>query len=62
MNYTVEQTHFDAARPFSVVATFRRFNRVIARYETREQAMRRAADMNRRSIHSRIISERRGAK
>jgi hypothetical protein len=44
--YEVQKTTFDAARPFAVVATFRSFNRVIARYETEQQAKRRARDLN----------------
>ncbi len=38
----------DASRPFAVVATFRSFNRVIARYSDKQAAERRARDMNRK--------------
>lgn len=48
--YEVQKMTFDAARPFAVVATFRSFNKVIARYETKEQAQRRACDMNRKHV------------
>jgi hypothetical protein len=45
-NYEVYKSNYDASRPYSVVATFRSFNNVIARYSTKEQANRRARDMN----------------
>lgn len=45
--YEVQKMDFDAARPYAVVATFRRFNRVIARYEDKAKAVRRARDLNR---------------
>jgi hypothetical protein len=48
-NYEVQKMTFDAARPWAVVATFRRFNKVVARYESKEQAERRARDLNRHS-------------
>ena len=44
--YEVTKTDFDAARPYTVVATFRTFNRVVGRYETETQAKRRARDLN----------------
>lgn len=40
--YIVKPQSFDAARPFAVMATFRTFNRVIGRYETKKQAQNRA--------------------
>lgn len=45
--YLVQKMTFDATRPYAVVATFRTFNRVVARYSTEEQAKRRARDLNR---------------
>lgn len=47
--YEVQKMTFDAARPFAVIATFRRFNRVIERYSDEASARRRARDMNRKS-------------
>jgi hypothetical protein len=47
-HYVVEQRAYDASRPYAVVATFRSFNQVIARYAERANAQRRARDMNRR--------------
>lgn len=44
--YEVQHSKFDAARPFAVVATFRTFNKVVGRYETEEQAKRRARLLN----------------
>lgn len=46
MNYEVQKSDYDATRPYAVVATFRHFNKIINRYETIEQAKRRARDMN----------------
>lgn len=46
--FVVVESNYDAARPYAVVATFRRFNRVIARYADEAQAKRRARDKNRR--------------
>jgi hypothetical protein len=46
-NYEVQKMAYDAARPYAVVATFRSFNRVIARYEDETAAKRRARDLNR---------------
>ena len=46
--YEVQKMTFDAARPYAVVATFRSFNRVIARYEDEAAAKRRARDLNKR--------------
>lgn len=51
-NYEVRRFAYDAARPYAVVATFRSFNRVIARYEDADKAKRRARDMNRVSTVS----------
>jgi hypothetical protein len=49
-NYEViVQNRFDAARPFAVIATFRSFNKIIARYSDEDSARRRARDMNRRT-------------
>ncbi len=45
--YEVQKMTFDAARPYAVVATFRSFNKVIARYANEADAKRRARDMNR---------------
>lgn len=44
--YEVQKMTFDAARPYAVIATFRSFNKVIARYASEAQAKRRARDMN----------------
>lgn len=44
--YAVQQIKMDAARQWAVVATFRSFNRVIAKYAEKSQAVRRAHDMN----------------
>jgi len=46
--YEVQKMTFDAAHPYAVVATFRGFNRVIARYEDEAAAKRRARDLNKR--------------
>jgi hypothetical protein len=48
--YEVQKQTFDAVRPYAVVATFRSFNQVIARYEDEASAKRRARDMNRRHV------------
>lgn len=48
-NYEVIKSNYDASQPYAVVATFRSFNKVIARYSSIEQANRRARDMNRKS-------------
>ena len=45
--YQVQKMTFDATRPYAVIATFRSFNRVIARYEDETAAKRRARDLNR---------------
>lgn len=45
--YAVERHTISAAQPWRVVATFRSFNRVVARYADKAQAQRRARDMNR---------------
>lgn len=45
--YVVESNAISAAQPFAVVATFRSFNRVVARYADEAQAKRRCRDMNR---------------
>lgn len=45
--YIVEKSAFDASRPFVVVATFRSFNKVVGRYATKQEAGRRACDLNR---------------
>jgi hypothetical protein len=45
--YEVKQISYDASRPYSVVAAYRSFNRVIARYQDRAAAVRRARDLNR---------------
>lgn len=45
--YVVERHNVSAAQPWRVVATFRSFNRVVARYADRDKAVRRARDMNR---------------
>lgn len=45
--YEIQQTTFDAARPWAVVTTLRTFNRVIARYADQEKARRYARDLNR---------------
>lgn len=47
-NFEVQKTTYDAARPYAVVATFRSFNRVVARYSDEQQAKRYARDRNRR--------------
>lgn len=47
--YEIKQVTFDAARPWAVVAAFRSFNRIIARYSDKAQAARRARDMNNKS-------------
>lgn len=47
-NFEVLATKYDAARPYAVVATFRSFDKVIARYPDRRSAMRYAAQRNRR--------------
>ncbi len=47
--YIVKKMHFDATRPWVVVATFRSFDRVVARYDNERDAKRRARDMNKRS-------------
>lgn len=47
-SYEVQKMTFDAARPYAVVATFRSFNKVIARYASEAQAKRRARNMNKR--------------
>lgn len=44
--YVVRISIFDSARPYTVEAQFRTFNRVIARYATKAQAKRRARTMN----------------
>jgi hypothetical protein len=44
--YEVQKLTLDAARPYAVVATFRSFNRVVARYETWAKAQRRATAMS----------------
>ena len=46
--YVVEETEHDAARPFGVVRTFRKFNRVVRWYETEAQASRRCRDLNKK--------------
>ncbi len=43
--YEVQRIAGDAARPYAVVATFRSFNKVIARYFVEQAAKRRARDM-----------------
>jgi hypothetical protein len=43
-------TKYDTSRPWGVVATFRNFNTVIARYATKEQAQRRCRAQNKRSM------------
>ncbi len=45
--YQVIKSDYDASRPFAVIATFRSFNRVIARYADETKAKRRARDLNR---------------
>jgi hypothetical protein len=45
--YEVQKMTFDAARPYAVVATFRSFNRVVAKYEDEAAAKRHARSMNR---------------
>lgn len=46
-DWIVQKDDFDAAKPYAVVATFRSFNKVKARYASDEQAKRRARDLNR---------------
>ena len=46
--FEVQKMIFDAARPYVVVATFRSFNRIVARYENEADAKRRARDLNRK--------------
>lgn len=48
--YAVEYHKVSAAQPWRVVATFRSFNRVVARYADKQQAQRRARDMNRNAV------------
>ena len=43
--YEVKKMSFDAARPYAVVATFRSFNNVVARYEDIQAAKRHARDL-----------------
>lgn len=50
VRYAVERHHISAAQPWRVVATFRSFNRVVARYADKKQAQRRARDMNRNAV------------
>lgn len=47
ITYTVQKMDFDATRPWAVLHD-RHWNRVIQRYETKEQAARRARDMNKK--------------
>lgn len=46
--YQVQINLFDAARRYAVVATFRTFAKVVGRYETQAEAMRRASELNRK--------------
>ncbi len=52
--YEVQKMAYDASRPYAVVATFRRFSPVVARYEEESAAKRRARDLNRVSRFSQI--------
>lgn len=47
-NYEVQKMTGDAARPYAVVRTFRSFNKVVQKYETKQQADKRAWAMNRK--------------
>jgi hypothetical protein len=49
--YEVQKMTFDAAHPWAVLATFRSFNRVIARYADERQAKRRARDLNKKTAN-----------
>jgi hypothetical protein len=49
--YEVQNSKFDASRPFAVVATFRSFRKIVGRYATEEQANRRARDLNREHVN-----------
>lgn len=44
--YIIERSSYDASRPWAVVRTFRRFNKIVQRYQDKAAAMRRARDMN----------------
>lgn len=44
--FEVQKMTYNVARPYAVVVTFRSFNKVIGRYETEQQANRRARDLN----------------
>lgn len=55
--YEVQKMTFDAARPYAVVATFRSFNKVIARYSDEASAKRRARDMNGRHDLRQLASD-----
>jgi hypothetical protein len=48
MTYIVATSTYDASRPFIVVHTKRSFNKVVGHYCTKEQAARRASDLNKR--------------
>lgn len=47
-NYEVQKLQYDATRPYAVIRTFRSFNKVVQRYETKEQANKRAWSMNKK--------------
>lgn len=49
MPYIVEPNKIDAARPFRVVATFRKFNRVMGTFETETAAKRSCRRRNKLS-------------
>lgn len=50
MNHIVEISKFDASRPFAVIRKFnyrgRVYSKCVNRYATKEQAVRRANDLN----------------
>jgi len=46
--YQVQEMKYNAARPFAVIDNGRSWNRCKGHYETREQAARRARDLNKR--------------
>lgn len=58
--YEVAKVRYDASRPFAVFDTGRSWNTCVGRYATKEQAFRRACDMNRRDQGEYIASRPEG--
>jgi hypothetical protein len=54
--FDVIKSSFDASRPYTVLANFRSFNRVMGSYPTEAKAKRRARDLMR--AYGKEITER----